>query len=474
MTTDRFITDTIKLGESETLEFKETARKEPLARIVCSLLNSNGGQVLIGVSDDGNIVGIKNAATLSVDLQNFLTQEIIPEPSVSVSVETYQKKEILLVNVWEGSRQPYVFDGSIFYRRDSQTVRASSKEISALIHNREQSQTRWERQPVLNAELDDLDLSEISATIEASIKNAGINEKTKDPIDFLSYYGLFSNGNFTNAAIILFAKNPAQFLPQCRVRLSYLQEGKTGSSFKDDRLLEGNLFKNKDAIEYFCQKHLELRRTFSDTNWLRNDDLQYPLTALREGVLNALIHQDYSNISGSTSIIIYPDKLEITNFGHLVLKPSELKKSHLSLPFNPDIAQIVFLRGYIEKIGSGTLKIIDACKKAGLKSPSWSDDSNSVKLTFFGDNKTDDVIDGVLEGVTGDVKDKLKQILITLIKTEGLRTVQLSKQTAIPLSSLERYIKQLKDAELIEFKGAPKTGGYYLSRSAQAKLFEGK
>ncbi len=474
MTTDQFIKDIIKAGESETLELKETARKEVIARVVCSLLNGNGGQVLIGVSDNGNIVGIKNAETLSADLQNYLTREIIPESSVSVSIEKYQEKKILFVKVSAGSKQPYVFDGGIFYRRGSNTVKASSKEISELIHNREQSQIHWERQIVLNAELDDLDLDEINLTIEASIKNVGVKEITKDPIDFLSYYGLFSNGNFTNAAIVLFAKNPAKFLPQCRVRLSYLQEGKTGSSFKDDRLLEGNLFKNMAAIMDFFQKHLEKRRTFSDKKWQRADDLQYPLTALREGVLNALVHRDYSNVSGSTSIIIYQDKLEITNFGQLSLKPSELKKSHLSMPVNPDIAQIAFLRGYIEKIGRGTLKIIDACEKAGLETPVWAKDSNSVKLTFFSNpdiyGVIDRVIDGVIDGVTDTVRRRLKQIIAVLIETDGVRADYISEQTNIPVSSLERYIKQLRDADLIEFRGASKTGGYYLSQTAQAKL----
>ena len=470
MTTDQFIKDIIKNGESEQLEFKVSVRNDAIGKVVCSFLNGEGGQILIGVDDNGEINEVKNAETVSTQLQKYLTKEIVPEAPVTVSVEQYQDKQILSVKVWAGSKQPYVFDGSIFYRRGSQTVKASSKEISELIHKREQSQIHWERQVVLNAELDDLDLEEVNLTIEASIKNVGVKEITKDPIDFLSHYGLFTNGNFTNAAIVLFAKNPVKFLPQSRVRLSYLQEGKTGSTFKDDRLLEGNLFKNINAIMDFFQKYLEKRRIFSDKKWQRTDDLEYPLAALREGVLNALVHRDYSNVSSSTSIIIYQDKLEITNSGQLSLKPSELKKSHLSMPFNPDIAQITFLRGYIEKIGRGTLKIIDACKSAGLKSPVWSKDSNSVKLTFFSDTEMDGVIDGVIDGVTDTVGQRLKQIIIALTETDGVKADYLSEQTNIPISSLERYIKQLRDAGLIEFRGVPKTGGYYLSKTVQMKL----
>lgn len=474
----QLIDELIKMGESEQLELQQSARKEIIARTVCSFLNGEGGQFLIGVSDAGKVIGVKNAQKLSAELQQYLIQEIIPEAPITVSVEPYEQKEILSIKVWGGSKKPYLFDGNIFYRRGASTVKASSREMSELIHARQKTEIHWERQSALGVELEDLDLEEINATIDASIKNFRAKEARSDVRDFLSYYGLALNGHFTNAAVVLFAKNPARFLPQCRVRLSYLQQGKTSSIFKDDQLLEGNLFKNIGVIQDFFNKHLELRRSFSDTKWQRQDDLQYPLAALREGVLNALVHRDYSNVSGSMSITIFPDKLEITNFGSLALKTSELKKSHLSLPVNPDIAQIVFLRGYIEKIGRGTLKIIEDCKAAGLKAPVWSVDSNSVKLTFFSDTKldgttegaTEGVIEGVIEGVTEDVKDKLKRIIITLSEKPGLRAAEISKKLKIPISSLERYIKQLRDAALIEFRGASKTGGYYLLKTIEEQI----
>lgn len=483
MADEKFIKDIIKSGESEALEIKQNVRKETVAQTVCSFLNGKGGQLLIGVGDSGEIIGIKNAEKKSKELQQFLFNAIVPEPAVTVSVEEYGQKEVLSVKVWSGSKEPYVFDGSIFYRRGSQTVKASSQEISELIHNRQQFEIKWERQTVLNAELNDLDLDEINATIEAAIKNVGNKDIHKDPIEFLSHYGLFSNGSFTNAAIVLFAKNPVQFLPQCRVRLSYLQAGKTGASFTDDRVLEGNLFKNFDAIEEFFFKHLQLRRNFSNSDWQRTDDLQYPLLALREGVLNALIHRDYSNQSGSISIVISPDKLEITNFGKLELKLSELKKTHLSVLVNPDIAHIVFIRGYIEKIGRGTLKIIEDFKNAGLKNPVWSSDSNSVKLTFFSDVQSDKlidgtvdgtvggIIDGTIDGTTNEVKQKLSDLLLEIYKNEGKKAKDYAQSLNVSQRTIERYVKHLTDSDLIEFKGtANQTGGYYVTEKVKSKI----
>src|SRR6202012_5322699 len=110
---------------------------------------------------------------------------------------------------------------------------------------------------------------------------------------FLAHYSLYQNGQFTNAAVILFAKQPSRFIPQSRVRLAFLREGKTGDSFNFDQLLEGNLFKNIDVIEDFFQKLPDFGRNFNDLKWKRSD-FAYPIPAVREGVLNALVHSDYS------------------------------------------------------------------------------------------------------------------------------------------------------------------------------------
>ncbi len=487
MNSEQLIKELIIGGESEQLELKQVVRKEIIAQTVCSFLNGEGGQLLIGVSNDGEIRGVTNAEKTAIELQKYLIQEIIPEAPVTVSSERAGKKEIILVKVWSGAKKPYLFDGSIFYRRGANTVKASTREIAELIHHRQQTEVHWERQPALGVELEDLDVAEINATLTASITNARAKEARNNVQDFLSYYGLFLNGHFTNAAVVLFGKNPARFLPQCRVRLSYLQQGKTGSTFKDDQLLEGNLFRNIADIQEFFLKHLELRRRFSDSNWLRQDDLQYPLAALREGVLNALIHRDYANVSGTASITIFPDKLEIINSGSLALKPAELKKSHLSLPVNPDIAQLVFLRGYIEKIGRGTLKIIDACKQRGLNAPVWLAESNTVKLTFFSDTKLEGTIEGTvggaiegaikgtIEGATEDVKRKLKELLLLIYNNEGKKVREYAALLKVPSKSVERYIKLLGDAKLIEFQGTAKqTGGYYLTKKFKEKLEEYK
>ena len=495
MNTEQLIKDLLKQEESGQLEFKEVVHKDSIGKTICGFLNNKGGQLLIGIKDNKEVIGIKDAGKKQIEIEQYLIKELVPEAPVMVSVENIGNKQLLLIKVWEGSNQPYIFNGGIYFRKDDKTLRASSNEISDLLNKRHVTEIQWERQSVLGVELEDLDLDEIQKTIDMAVNENKMIDIKKDPINFLSYYGLYQNGNFTNAAVILFAKNPSRFIPQARVRITTLENGKTGDIFKDDKILDGNLFKNKEAIENYFEKHLSFNRKFLNNKWQRIDDYVYPMFALREGVMNALIHREYGLISSSLSIIIYPDKLEITNSGKSPFKQSELKKNHLSLPHNPDIAHIVFLRGLIEKIGRGTLKILETCKQAGLKAPAWEIGEQTVKLTFFSNIKSEDTIDGInkgaikgatkgadegaiegavkgaVEGVTKGVKDKLVKLLSVIASNEGSRVPDYKDTTGLSESSIERYIKQLKDVGLIEFRGdAMHTGGYYLTKKMKAKL----
>lgn len=490
MKTEQLIKDLLKQDESGQLEFKEVVRKDAIGKTICGFLNNKGGQLLIGITDSKEIKGVKYADKIAKELEQFLTKELVPEAPVMVSIENYDDKQLLLIKVWEGSKQPYIFSGSIFYRRSDKTVQASSKEISELIHKRQQTEIHWERQAALGVELSDLDMEEINKTIDSAKFDLKLNTEKLDPMEFLSHYGLYQNGNFTNSAVVLFAKNPSRFIPQARVRVAFLDHGKTGDVFKDDQLLEGNLFKNIVAIQNFFEKHLSYSRKFENNNWKRTDDYVFPISALREGVMNALVHREYGLVSSALSIIIYPDKLEITNSGKSPYKQKELIKSHLSMPYNPDIAHMVFLRGFIEKIGRGTIMIADACKKAGLKAPVWDIGEQTVKLTFYSKTKLGGAVDGAKEkydavndavndavkrGIVDAVSDAVSDALCDAVNTiatddKGATIMQIMEGTGKSNAQVKRYLHILKTLELIEFQGAAKTGKYYLTEKMKAKL----
>lgn len=499
MKDELLIKEMLETGENEQVEFKETVRKEDIAKVICSFLNGKGGRVLVGISLQGFPNGLQNALSQLENLKSYLIKAIVPEALINLNIINYENKEIIIIKVVEGSKQPYVFDGSIYYRIGERTIKASSHQISDLIHNRQKSELHWERQAILGVDLDDLDHKLILETIKESQENHRSSFEGDDILDFLSHYGLFSNGSFTNACVVLFAKNPARYIPQIRVRLTEYGEGKTDKSLLRDELFEGNLFSIRDKLERYVA-NLGIRSIFDKNQWKRID-FKFPVKALQEGIINALMHRDYSSPSSGVAISVYPDTFVISNSGHLPdgFKASELKKSHRSHPQNPDIAHIVFLRGLIDKLGTGTLKLIEFCKEEGLKEPIWKDTTEGVTLTFHGpkalpakkdttksDGVSDGVNDGVSDGVNKMISDGVSdgvidgvndgiRIDITIIvnyirEHEGVNTSEIASMTGKSKPTIERHLKIAKVTGIIEFRGAPKTGGYYLTEKANELL----
>jgi len=497
MNEEQLIKKLIKQGEGEQLEFKEAVRKEDIAKTLCSFLNNNGGIVLIGVQDDGKIIGLKDADKQEAELKNYLFTSIIPEAPITVSKEVIANKNILLVKVWNGSKPPYVFNGTIYFRKGSNTVKATPNNISALITERQKNELHWERRPALGIEIDDLDELEIRNTLKDLVHYGRGKVFTEKEVEaFLTYYGLYQNGNLTNAAVVLFAKEPARYLPQCRVRLTVFKGSKSSDTFIYDRILEGNLFRNREEILQFFDVNIAVKSKFSDKKWLRKD-ISFPRLALREGLTNALIHRDYSNVSGSVITAFYPDHLEITNYGELPaeLYPADLEKNHLSLPRNPDIAHIFFLRQMIEKIGRGTISMIEDCDEKGFPKPVWQSKSGLTTLVFpaitvtakiddtlndaVSDTVNDTVNDAVKKKKIDTVSDAVSDTLIDIVNhvatiEKGVSITELIKKTSKSNATVKRYLQTLRMAGLIEFKGAAKTGKYFVSKSALAKIKKSK
>lgn len=499
MNDEQLIKDLINQGESEQLEFKEVVRKEEIAKVLCSFINAKGGRILIGISDTGKVIGIANAKKHLEQLKVFLLNAIVPEAPLTISIETIDDKELLMLKVYGGSKQPYLFDGNIYYRKGQHSVKATSQQISELIHGRQKSELHWERQLALGVELQDLDQKLILSTIKESKENHRGNFEGDDIIDFLSTYGLYQNGSFTNACVVLFAKNPARYIPQIRVRLTEYGEGKTDTSLLRDEVFDGNLFATQDKLERYIG-NLGIRGVFDKNQWKRID-FKFPEKALQEGVINALMHRDYSSVSSGVSISIYPDSFIISNSGHLPddLKVNELKKSHRSHPVNPDIAHIVFLRGLIDKLGLGTLRVVDLCRKERLKDPVWKDSIDGVTLTFNGPKALaakrdlnrndgvndgvddgvndgvnrlldDGVNDGVIDGVNDGVRIEVVRITNLILTNEGAKALDIATKRGKSKPTIERYLRIAKEAGIVEFKGAPKTGGYYLTQKMKEKI----
>jgi ATP-dependent DNA helicase RecG len=296
----------------------------------------------------------------------------------------FEEQDLLLIDIPEGQDKPYVVEGAIYFRRGGRTVHANRDEIGQLIYQRGHRGQRWERQLSMGADREDLDEHLVLETLRLAVQSQRWQGAPDDRTGFLTSLGLIERGGVTNAAVLLYGKTPSRTLPQARVRLLVMPEGKTGNRYQVDRLFERCLLQTAMELPGALTLHVGGVESRFSKDWQRSDRPIYPMTALREGIMNALVHRDYA-LSGSTVVAVSQDELQISNPGGLPneLKPSDLKKRHPSLPRNPDVAHVCFLHGLIEKVGRGTQRIVEDCREAELPEPKWQSSSFETTLTLY-------------------------------------------------------------------------------------------
>jgi ATP-dependent DNA helicase RecG len=446
----------IRQGEGNGTAFKSNVRNlESIARTVCAFLNTMGGTVFCGVDEKGKFVGLtdkgkfvggEDANELLQNIHAYLLARITPKALFTVNVDNEEGKSIVSIEIPEGKDRPYVFDGSVYVREGSRTNLANSDTLRNMIQTKSVSAERWERRPSMAMEESDLDRNEIRRTAQQAKESGRFEfDANSDDIQILQALAVYSAKGFTQAGDVLFAKNPTLRHPQTRVRVTRFASDKDGVAYLDDRMLQGPLVKVFDEAFEILSQHVRWEAHFQSGDVRRTDRPEYPFEALREGLVNAFAHRDYSGFSGGVTVGIYPSRIEIWNSGHFPegLQPSDLKKNHPSLPTNPDIAHVFYLRGLMERIGRGGQLIINACQDYGLTAPKWIDRPTGVTLTIFG--RTGHEAELLL------TNPRQQALLVKLERGEQIRPSEYHQQFASEVSDRQarRDLVELEQAGLI-------------------------
>ncbi|GAB5523446.1 MAG: helix-turn-helix domain-containing protein [Roseivirga sp.] len=466
---------------NERLAFIEQHNLSEIGSTAVALLNGKGGDILVGVDNEGVVKGILDGTQSLKTLHKSLLEWVRPKAPMSLSLNNVSSKKVILVSLWPGAKGPYSFNGKIYIRKNRQTLLGEAGDIYELANKTKKAEFHWERQAVLGLELEDLDLYEVRNVMKL---HADFNS-ADDIEEFMAALGLYRDGHFTNAAALLFAREPARFFPQIRMRVTIYQGEKGGNELSYDKQFDGNLFRNFEAVWDF------FTATFGHGSKIRgvrrSDRLNFPELALREGLLNAIVHRDYSSISSFLHVSLYADRLEIANYGGLPggQTVEELRVNHQSILRNPDIAEVFFICKYIEKIGTGTQRMIRECRANGFKDPDWSGSGNELtKVVFPGlgvvGGKVEGITEGINEGINRLVTEKqnegliggitegvievLTHIVSLLQREAGLNTRMISEKLDIPYKTLERHIATLKDLGAIEHVGSKRSGGYVIKK----------
>ncbi|MBQ5974088.1 MAG: putative DNA binding domain-containing protein [Bacteroidales bacterium] len=457
------IDNLLRQNESDVLEFKEKYSPEVIAKNVTAMLNNRGGDILVGITDDKQVIGIDKGVDIGKFLSKLLS-EITPSAPIDVQLVDYDGKNILMIRVWEGSQKPYSYKGTIF-----QKIGNRGKSLSKILSDRKDADINWERLPLLGADLSDLDMEEVKKTVD-HLQESG-KSMTTDTEEFLINNGLIQNGNITNACALLYAKNPSRFYTQCVIRLSVFSSD-SPSDLVETRNYAGNIFKNAEAIFQFFDEYYKKSIVIDAPQ--RTEKWNYPRVAVREGVMNAIVHRDYSFYQGFLHIQVYPTHLDILNYGTMEPIVSYATKGILeySMLRNPDIAYQCYYRKLIEMRGTGIMRMNDECKKLGLNPPVFSIDGDVVKVSFsirqWGANSTgvgmlEKMLDTAIRGLSSNVRIKMLAVLDNINNKPGIKSLGLSDTTGIPKKTVDRYLSELKKANIIRYEGSDKNGGFHIN-----------
>ncbi len=375
-------------SESESLEFKtSTAKLKSSFETLCAFLNTGGGTVLVGVKDDGRIVGQKVTDQTTLEISNMIAKLEPPAPINIEYIEVEKSKSVIkLTAIPSPSLTPYVFDGKPFWRIGSSTRLMPQQHYQQLLLDKANSSNPWDAKVTNHLAIKDLDKTEIINTLNESIERGRTKAKftTKDPKTALQTLGLLKNSKLTNAAGILFCKDSETYFPQNLLRLACLK-GLTKSEILDSRRIYGNAFALLEETESFLMRHMSISSEFIPGKMARADYPEYSLRAIREAMVNAICHRDYSIEGGSISFMMYNDRIEITSHGTLPrgITLEELKKTHESFPRNSKITHVMYKRGIIESIGTGTQEMLEECRTIGAPEPEYIERGTTFVVQFY-------------------------------------------------------------------------------------------
>ena len=450
--------------ENQHTEFKSSFN-EAVIETLCAFVNAKGGKVYVGLDDNGNpvpnfSVGKETIANWINEIKNKTQPSIIAD----IEPEIIQGKEVVCISVNEFPVKPVSFKGRYYKRVNNSNHQLSAIEITNL--SLQSLQLSWDSYIAQGKSLEDLDPLKVTLFIE-KVNATGRFKLDGSWIENLQKLKLVGAEGITNAAWLLFAKETTGYNV-------HLGRFKTPSMIIDDKMLNGTLFDMVEETMRYIIGQIKVAFEITGMPTQRSEIFEYPLPALREIVLNAIIHRDYMSPI-DIQIKIFDNYITFYNPGILygnVTVAALNKDNYQAHARNKLIAEAFYLTGDIEKYGSGLIRI----RKEIMEYPTMKIEFSEIQSGFLfkvhytkqkislvengeGVNLGDKVGDKV--GVNVGVNVGVKTLLVFIENNPGTNVLTMEKNFKVTHRTIERWIKILREENKIEFKGAPKTGGYY-------------
>ncbi|WP_418575565.1 RNA-binding domain-containing protein [Phascolarctobacterium succinatutens] len=442
----------MRFRETEIVELKSIVMDD-IKKEIIAFANCDGGTVYVGVADDGKVLGVENADECALQISNMVRDAVKPDVTMFIHYETLEcdGKAVVAVNIQRGTNRPYYLakkglrPEGVYVRQGYSSVPATDTAIRQMI--KETDGDSFENMRSINQAL----------TFEATKKefekrNVVFGQPQMQTLKIVSADGIYTNLGLLLSEQCLHTIKAAVF------------EGINQNVFKDRREFSGSLMQQLNDVYDYIDFHNQTHATFRKL--LRIDTRDYPEVAVREALLNTLVHRDYS-FRASTLISIYDDRIEFVSIGGLLpgLELDDLMMG-VSVCRNPHLANVFYRLQLIEAYGTGMKKIMGAYANA-LVEPKIKTTNNAFKIILPNVNftpKTAEVhkdfekaADLALDSNEEKVLQFLREhLMITRKETQTL--LEVSQSTA------GRILKAMVDSGRIKQIGGSRTTRYELRK----------
>ena len=413
--------------ESQHTEWKETWRDDYL-RWVCGFANAQGGCLLLGVNDKGQVVGLPDAAKLLEDLPNKVRDLL----GIVVDVNLHTEADLpYLEVVVQAYPNPISYRGHYYMRSGSTLQELKGAALDRFLLGRHGR--TWDGVPLPQFSLDDVSAPAMARFRQLAQRSGRLDAETlaytsaDSDAHLLDKLRLKEGAYFKRATALLFAADPQRFVTGAFVKVGFF-ESETELLYHDE--VEGDLFHQvKNTLDLLLTKYLKAMISYDGI--VRVETFPVPRAALREALLNALVHRDYA-VTAPVQIRVYENRLRMWNPAVLPegWTLDTLLGAHSSSPYNPAIANAFFRAGEIEAWGRGVERIFAACEAAGTPKPVLRYDPYDMWLEFPFDPaylKALRVGQGQSERVTPEVTEQVTEQVARLLVALGGQTLSLQE-----------------------------------------------
>lgn len=432
--------------ESETIELKEIV-VDDIKKEIIAFANCGGGKLYIGVKDDGTVIGLENPDHVALQISNMVRDAIKPDLTMFLHYETIasEGKNIVVVDIQRGTERPYYIakkglrPEGVYVRQGYSSVPATDTAIRNMI--KETDGDHFEEMRSLEQEL----------TFDATKK-----EFERRNIDFgppqMKTLKIINNDNiYTNLGLLL--------SDQCvhTIKVAVFQ-GTDQSVFKDRHEFSGSLMQQLNEVYEYIDMHNQIRSTFNKL--LRIDTRDYPEPAVREALLNLLVHRDYA-FRASALISIYADRIEFVSVGGL-LPGIELEDVMVGLSVcrNQNLANVFYRLQLIEAYGTGIRKIMNAYENLNSK-PMIENTSNAFKITLPNVNTQYETHQNTIPENAASVNEDENRILKYLEDHGSVTRSDVEKELEISASTASRILRQMVKNNVLTQHGKGRSTKYH-------------